>query len=432
VRRLPLRGADLVLLALHSTGDVVSSSNALLVVHCDGPVDPERLISTLDQFLQFCPWPAARLRRPFPWGKLHWAAGQGAALARPPVRRQAVATTEEIRQAIDAEINTAIDPRREPPLRFLILDGAPEVGSTGVLVLTWFHPLMDPRGAQNLLRHLVHLDCHAGGAPWGSTVPVFVRATDSRSFRERGRLARKSVQYMRTLPRVEPVSPPPRQSTGRVYFRQVNFAEGDSGARRVRVTREIWWRLAVVGKAMRGLWEQRSVLDVPFLLPIAVDLRPKGDLGPTFGNMLAFHFARFKPSDAADVPRLASMLRDQMANAMRSGQIEANDVAMDFLQYRPLAFVRRALRRTGGETFSFNCADVSDFPAALDRCFGRRVVNAYHVPAVPPRPGIGVFFNRCSGRSNLVVAWIDGMVRDDDVTRIVGTVREEMGWIETS
>jgi hypothetical protein len=416
-------------MALHSAGNVVSSSNALLVVHCDGPIDQERVSRSLHRFLQVCPWPAARLRRPFPWGKLHWAASPRG-VAPPPVRRQAIATAEGLRQAIDAEINTAIDPRREPPLRVLMLDGAPELVGAGVLVLTWFHPLMDPRGAQNLLHHLVHLDRQADASPW-STVPVFVRAADPRSFRERGRLARKSLEYMRTLPRAQPVSPT-KGSAGRVCFRQVSFAERDSAARPTRVTQEIWWRLAVVGKAMRELRERRSVPDVPFLLPVAVDLRPKGEPGPTFGNTLAFHFARFRPSDAADVPRLASTLRDQMADAVRGGQIEANDVAMDFLQYRPLSFIRRALRRTGGETFSFNCADVGDFPAAIDRCFGRRVVNAYHIPAVPPRPGIGVFFNRCAGRSNLVVGWIEGVVTDNDVTRIVEIVREEMGWIETS
>ena len=409
----------------------MSSSNAVLVVDCDGPIDPERVRRSLERFLEVCPWPAARLRRPFPWGKLAWATGPAAALSRPPVRHESFATAAELRQAIAAEINTAIDPRREAPLRILILDGAPEAVRPGVLVLTWFHPLMDPRGAQNLLHHLVHLDGR-DDMPLGSTAPVFARPVDSRSFRERGRLARKSLAYMETLPRAQPVaaSTPPRNA--RVCFRQARFAERESADRPVRVTREIWWRVAVVGKAMRRLWQQRSVPDVPFLLPVAVDQRPKGDLGPTFGNVLAFHFARFKPSDAADVRRLANMLRGQMADALRDGQIEANDVAMDFLQYRPLAFVRRALRRTGGETFSFNCADVTDFPASLERCFGSRVVNAYHVPAVPPRPGIGVFFNRCSGRSNLVVAWIEGVVTEEDVTRIIGTVREEMGWIETS
>ena len=413
-------------MALHSTGDVVSSNNAVLVVQCDGALDVDRIRRSLDRFAEFCPLPTARLRRPFPWGKLEWAAG-GRATPAPPVHTRAFSTPDELRCALDAEINTAIDPRRGPPLRLLVLDGGPASGS--VLVLTWFHPLMDPRGAQNLLRHLVQLDGDAGDATWGGTPPVFGRPTDRRPFRERGRLARKSLEYMRTLPRARPVS---RAETpgGRVCFRQASFAERDSTREPSRLTQEIWWRLAVVGKAMRGVWEREGVGDAPFVLPIAVDLRPKGDIGPTFGNMLGFHFARFRPSETADLPRLASALRDQMADAVRSGQIEANDAAMDFLQYRPLSFVRRALRRTGGETCSFNCADVTDFPATLEKCFGQRVLNAYHVPAVPPRPGIGVFFNRCAARNNLVVAWIHGVVTDDDVTRIMETVREEMGWIE--
>jgi hypothetical protein len=182
---------------------------------------------------------------------------------------------------------------------------------------------------------------------------------------------------------------------------------------------------------MREVWMRRGLPDVPFVLPVAIDLRPKGEPGPTFGNMLAFHFARFKPSDTLDVPRLASALRDQMADAVREGQIDANAVAMEFLHYRPLAMIRRAIRWTsGGEAFSFNCADVMDFPPALERCFDRHVVNAYHVPAVPPRPGIGVFFNRCAGRNNLVVAWLDGVASENDVIRIVQAVREGMGWIE--
>jgi hypothetical protein len=214
-----------------------------------------------------------------------------------------------------------------------------------------------------------------------------------------------------------------------VRFRQESFVERDPLADRDRTTRDIWWRLAVVGKAMR---EIRAGPDIPFLLPIAVDLRPKGEPGPSFGNMLAFHFARFRPSDTADIPRLASALRTQMADAVRQGQIEANDVAMTFLQYRPLSMIRRAVRSIpGGDAFSFNCADVADFPAVLTRCFGRRVVNAYHVPAVPPRPGVGVFFNRCAGRNNLVVAWIEGVLSQDDVSRVVEIVREEMGWLGT-
>lgn len=418
-------------MALGSMGQGgVSSNNALLVVHCDGPVAPERVRRSLERLLDFCPWPSSRLRRRLPWGALHWAAGHRLALRPPPVLRRAVARPEDLHQAVDDELNAAIDPTREPPLRMLILDGtSATAGAPGALVMTWFHPLMDPRGAQNLLHHLCYLDDHAGDPPWSAEVPAFTPSRDSRTFRERGRLARKSLQYMRSVSGGPSISPGQGRA-GPVRFRQQTFV--DRGSDRDRAAREIWWRLAVVGKAMRATWARRHLPDAPFLLPIAVDLRPKGEPGPTFGNMLAFHFARFRPSDTDDLPGLASALRSQMADAVRQEQIEANEVAMTFLKYRPLSMIRGAVRGlSGGDAFSFNCADLSDFPGALARCFGRRVLNAYHVPAVPPRPGIGVFFNRCAGRNNLVVAWIDGTLGEDDVTRIVEIVRTEMGWLAT-
>lgn len=410
------------------------SRNTLLVAECDGPIATERITRALDRFLDVCPWPAARLRRPFPWGKLHWAAGPRAALTRPPVRRAAVASREDLEQELVRELDTRIEPQREAPLRVVLLDGPPTHGSAVCfLVLTWFHPLMDARGGQNFLTHLNHLDQHDGPTPWNGGPPAFVPPRDPRSLRERGRIAGSSLKYMRSLAPVPPVSPaaaliPP----GRPCFRHESFVAPDLAGPDRRGTREITWRLAVVGKAMAELWRTRGLPDVPFLLPISVDLRPKGEPGAVFGNSLAFHFARFRPSATTDTPALARALRQQMADAVRDGQIEANEVAMEFLHYRPLSRMLRVLPwTTGGELFSFNCADLGEWPPDLEHCFGRRVLNAYHIPIVPPRPGLGVFFNRCGSRNNLVVSWLEGVVSEDEATRIIEVVREGMGWIRT-
>jgi hypothetical protein len=435
VRRLPLRGADLVLMARHPRWkDVGRSHNTLLVTECDGPIAPARITRALERFLDACPWPAARLRRPFPWGKLHWAAGPRASLTCPPVRRAAVTTREQLERALMTELDTRIEPGREVPLRVLILDGEGEhAAGRSFLVLTWFHPLMDARGGQNLLAHLDHLDGQDGEPPWGGAPPAFVADPDLRPLVERARIAGGSLKYMGTIAPVPPVSPatalvPP----GRTRFKQESFLAANARAEATRATREIAWRLAVVGKAMTELWHRRGLPDVPFLLPISVDLRPKGAPGPTFGNQLAFHFARFLPSDTRDVPALARALRQQVADAVREGHIEANAVAMEFLRYRPLSRILRVLPWTaGGELFSFNCADLADWPPGLERCFGRRVVNAYHVPVVPPRPGVGVFFNRCGARNNLVVSWIEGAVSETEVARIMEIVVEGMGWSST-
>jgi hypothetical protein len=431
VRRLPLRGADLVLMARHRHWNGIGrSNNTLLVVECDGPIAADRVTRSLDRFLDVCPWPAARLRRPFPWGKLHWAAGTRETLTRPSVRRAGVATREELERALVTELDARIEARQEAPVRILLLDGAP--GASSFLVLTWFHPLMDARGGQNFLAHLDHLDRHGDERPWGGEPPNFVSERDPRPFKQRAKIAGGSLAYLQTLAPVPPVSPgtavvPP----GRTRFRRESFV-GQDTAGGDRATREITWRLALVGKAMAELWQRRGLAAVPFLLPVSVDLRPKGELGATFGNHLAFHFARFLPSDTADVPALARALRRQMADAVRDGQVDASVVALEFLHYRPLSMMLQVLPWTkGGELFSFNCADLADWPPVLKECFGRRVVNAYHVPVVPPRPGIGVFFNRCEGRNNLVVSWLEGAVSDAEAARIIEVVRDGMGWTRT-
>ena len=406
------------------------SNNTLMVVQCDGPLDPARISRSLDRFLDYCPWPSARLRRPFPWGQLHWAAGARDTLTAPPVRHQRLGSPEALHAELESELNTAIDPRREPPLRFAILDGPDAAGPQSALVVTWFHPLMDPRGGQNLLAHLAYLDETDGRVPWSGAPPVFVTEPDRRPLKERGRLGRSSQRYMRTLVPEAPISPGTGlTSPGRVRFEQVSFVGDDRGLGGVHSTREICWRLALVGRTMAELWRQRGLPDVPFLVPVSVDLRPKGEPGATIGNVLAFHFARFTPSATADVGYLARTLRSQMTDALRTGQIDANAVAMEFLKYRPLSLMLRDLPGTATrETFSFNCADLTEFPPAVEKIFGRRVTNAYHAPSVLPRPGIGVFFNRCGIKNNLVVSWVEGAMTTEEVTRIIEAIREGMGW----
>jgi len=432
VRRLPLRGADLVLVAMQALWKREGvSNNTLMVVHCDGPLDPARIGRALERFVELCPWPASRLRRPFPWGQLHWAAPAHAAPEAPAVRHQRLTTPDGLHGLLAAELNRAIDPRVEPPLRVAIFDTMIDAaGPQSALVLTWFHPLMDPRGAQNLLAHLAHLDEADGRAPWGGAPPAFATEPDPRPLKERGRLGRQSQRYMRALVPDSPVSPGSGLAhPGLIRFEQASFVGDDHGLGGVHSTREVCWRLALVGRTMADLWRRRGLPDVPFLVPVSIDLRPKGEPGATFGNVLAFHFARFKPSETSDVTALTRTLRDQMTEALRDGQIDASAVAMEFLKYRPVSLMLRDLPGTATrETFSFNCADLADFPPALEKLFGRRVVNAYHAPAVLPRPGVGVFFNRCGIRNNLVVSWVEGAMKEEEVTRIIEGVREGMQW----
>src|SRR5262249_6529025 len=303
---------------------------------------------------------------------------------------------------------------------------------SGFLVITWFHSLMDPHGGQDLLTHLVDLDVEGDGRARPNAPPAYAPTRDPRSLRERARLGRRSLDYMKALSPVPPVSPGTGVTTfGAARFWRGAFVPRDGLVGDMRVTRDMCWRLALVGKAMSALLDKRGLPEAPFLVPIAVDLRPKGETGAVIGNWLAFHFARFPPSETADVAGLARTLRLQIADALRDGQIDANAVGMEFLRYRPLWMMVRSL--PGGperEVFSFNFADIGDFPLTLSTIFGRRVVDAYHGAAVLPRPGIGVFFSRFGARNHLVISWVEGTMTEDDVAQVGEVIREGMGWVE--
>jgi hypothetical protein len=53
------------------------SHNTVLAIECDGPIPSEQITRALDRFLDRCPWPAARLRRP-PAAMPHCMEGVGA------------------------------------------------------------------------------------------------------------------------------------------------------------------------------------------------------------------------------------------------------------------------------------------------------------------------------------------------------------------
>src|SRR5262249_19852120 len=111
-RSLPLRGTDVVVLAMNadSRAGARTTPNASLVVECDGVIDVHGGASALGRFLPACPWLASRLRRPFPWGMLQWRIPR--VLEPPPVRSETIAAgdADALRAQIEAELNAPFAP----------------------------------------------------------------------------------------------------------------------------------------------------------------------------------------------------------------------------------------------------------------------------------------------------------------------------------
>jgi hypothetical protein len=189
------------------------------------------------------------------------------------------------------------------------------------------------------------------------------------------------------------------------------------------------FRLAVVGRAVAELFVRRGLPAIDYVVPIAVDRRRKGAAGPVIGNHIGIHFARFSSNTGRDPAAVARELRAQMADALRRDLIQASWVGMDLMRYLPVSVALRKLRRAlYGDFCSFNCADTGNCALGHNELLGAAVRNAYHVPSVYPRPGLGVFLNRCGGHHNVVVVWVEGTVEPTEVTRLIEIVAQGLGW----
>lgn len=432
-RSIPLLGPDVVLLAMAALGGGAGtaggtpSSNAVLALELAGAVERDRVATALERFLPMCPWIGGRLVRPRPWGRLCWRVPRGGPPPPPVVTTTLAADAPNaLGSLVDRELAATIDPRREPPLRLTVAAEGPRTH----LVLTWAHALMDPHGSEHLVRLLATLD-ERGADALATVPPVVVAPPETRPLRERGALATKSVAQLRALAPVPPVSlgsrPHATVPRGPRHWR-FRFAAGATPPDRLR--RGMPWRLAVVASAMRTLFAERGIAtDVPLLMPVSVNRRPRGEHGPVLGNYLAFHFARALPSADADPTPLARTLRDQLADAVRNDELEAAWAGLAFARWRPLRGLFRELPwTTSGDFCSFHFADTDALLPDRTHLFGAPLAGGYHVAVVPARPGAGVFFGRRGDVESVVVSATDGALDDADARRIADVIGDAMGW----
>jgi hypothetical protein len=431
-RSVPLLGPDVVLLAMAALGggpaaNGTPSSNAVLALELAGVVERARVETALARLLALCPWVGGRLVRPRPWGRLCWRVPRQGPTP-PPIASTTLADdgANALGSLVDRELAATIDPRRAPPLRLTLATD----GVRTHLVLTWAHALMDPHGSEHLVRLLAALD-EGGADALATREPVVVAPPDTRPLRERGALATKSVAQLRALAPVPPVSLAARpHATAPHGPRHWRFRFAAAVAPTDRLRRGMPWRLAVVATAMRALFAERGVAtDVPFLVPVSVNRRPRGEHGPVLGNYLAFHFARARFSSDADPAPLARTLRDQLADAVRNDELEAAWAGLAFARWRPLRGIFRELPWTkAGDFCSFHFADTDALLPDRTHLFGAPLVGGYHVAVVPARPGAGVFFGRRDEVQSLVVSTTDGALDDADTHRIADVVADAMGW----
>jgi hypothetical protein len=278
------------------------------------------------------------------------------------------------------------------------------------LALTWLHMLLDGWGSERFVEFLA--DCGAGtrapdavpaadlpGAPPDVALP----AASGR----RGNMAMEWQRWMNGLGRMPVRSPagPERGARQDLAIDRFHFPAAQSQRIRERasalagfLTPMIFY-LGVAIRAHHAVLRRRGEVPASYVVPLPVNLRPKGGEGAIFRTRVSLLWFQVSAAAVGDLDGLLGELKEQRRDAIRSGQIENGVAAMEFARHAPSrlygSLARRALR---GELCSFFFAYTGEFCRSLETFFGARVEDGFGVPSVPASPGSGIVLALHGGR----------------------------------
>ena len=340
---------------------------------------------------------AAAARCPMPRVEIH--AAQAPRAGDPPLP-----------EVFAARLNQPLSLRRGELLRF---DGVRYAeGAAGTdLAMSWLHMLFDGAGSERFLRWLD--ECYRGERRL-SELPDSEETAPARnpkpSFAERGRAAQAWKGWHDAMGARPPrsLAGPLRRTPQALRYSVDAFSAEETACvvaaaqKRAGFLTPMLFYLAAALRAHHAVFQARGVDPGSYVVPLPVNLRPKGGEGAIFRTHVSLMWFQAFPEQMEDFDGLVAELKAQRVAAIRAGQIENGVHAMDFVRLAPRRLYAHMARRTlGGELCSFFFAFTDGFLPGLQGFFGARITNGFHVPPVPPSPGSCVAMSLRDQRLNV-------------------------------
>jgi hypothetical protein len=326
----------------------------------------------------------------------------------------------ELPELFHRRLNEVRSARRGELLR---VDAVPRDSGTD-LAFTWLHMLLDGAGSERFVQFLE--DRRAGRAP---AVPAADRPEAKpevelpASARQRGGMAMRWQRGMQALSAlsVRSLAGPARPVRQDLVYDVHAFSPEESATivgRAASLAGFLTPMLFYVAAAVRAhdaVLRARGAVPESYVVPLPVDLRPKGGEGGVFRTRVSMIWLQVRAERVADLAALLADLKEVRRTAIREHQVENGVAAMDYALLAPAGLYARMTRRPlRGELCSFFFGWTAEFCDGLERFFGAEVLDGFHAPSVPPSPGSGLVFSRFGARLNVTHVRQQGVLSESE------------------
>jgi hypothetical protein len=439
--RIPLTGADCFLRAFDAEIARFNRASHLsqLVLRLGPGFDVQRLRKLVDEVAAAQPILRAPVRRRFGLGAPHYQLALASLRPLPPVEVHELESppADEAFPALFAQrMNERLALRRGELLRFDAVRYAGGRAGTD-LAMTWQHLLFDGSGSERFVRWLD--ECFRGEQrPGALPDPKEFEAPGAppRSLGQRGAAARTWQAWLEGFASHPPQSlaGPRRRTPQRLEWDLLTLGESDTervvaeAGRRAGFLTPMLYYLAVAIRAHHAVARARRREPASYLVPLPVNLRPRGAEGAIFRTHVSLLWFRALPEEVRDLDALIAALKQQRLAAIKARQIENGMDAMGFARFAPTRLYAKLARRAfAGELCSFFFAFTGEFLGGLDHFLGAEIRNAFHVAPVPPSPGSCAAMSLRRGRLNVTHVRQRGVFSEAEQALFRSSLRADFG-----
>ncbi len=410
---VPLTGADCFLRAFDSEIRRKAGANHVsqLVLRLGPGFDSELFCKLIEHVAHAQPIVCAPIGRRFGVGAPVYRLGAAARCRRPHIRivdaDSPPVPDAELPDLFAKHLNEPMHARRGELLRFDIVRYAGGAAGSD-LAASWLHMLLDGSGSENFMRWL---DACFRGASSPEELPcpdeLAPAPRPEQTLRERGDAAMAWQNWLTGFSAHRPhsLAGPLGRVHQALHFERLRLSAEQTArtvaaaVQRAGFLTPTLFYLAAAIRAHHAVFRARGENPGSYVVPLAVNLRPKGAAKAMFRTHVSLIWFQVLPGEVEDLDTLIGTLKEQRLAAIKAGQVENAVAAMDFARFAPNRLYSHMSRRGfRGELCSFFFAFTGDFLEGVDHFLGAEILDGFHVAPVPPSPGSCVAVSLRGGR----------------------------------
>lgn len=412
--RVPLTGADCFLRAFDAEISRFNRASHVsqLVLRLGPGFDVERFRELVEEAARAQPILKAPVRRRFGIGAPMYQLAAASRRTSPPVEiaEAGAAPGQSLPATFERRLNERRSLRRGELLRFDVVRYRGGAAGTD-LAMSWLHLLFDGAGSEHFVRWLD--DCFRGARrpdelpdPSELDPPEPQRLTAG----QRGEAARAWQRWHGGLRAysVRSLAGPRARTPQALRYDLLTLGAEETELAVARAGRlagfltPMLFYLAATIRAHHRVYARRGALPGSYVVPLPVNVRPRGREGAIFRTHVSLLWFQVTPEQVESLTELIGELKAQRLTAIKAGYIDNGIHAMDFARFAPTRlYTYMARRNFSGELCSFFFAYTGGFLDGLEQFVGAELDNAFHVAPVPPSPGSCVAMSLRGGRLNV-------------------------------